>query len=157
MKFMSNVVSFSKVNKFEEIKDELYGEIDVENAKKILAIDPLSSGLTDGKITTSDLVEDMVLLSHLGNPDGSTWVPTQNFRNKYSLANVFPAMGWVEIDPTEIVPQSVQPSDSIDDIVPENKEDEINFESIITLFILGILFLTLLILYFKYLKRGNKK
>ena len=82
MKIMSNNVYFAKIKRLMKIADEMYGNIDIKNAKKILATDPLSYSLTDGKITSTTLMNNMTFLAHLGNPDGSTWVPTQDFKNK---------------------------------------------------------------------------
>ena len=157
MKFRDGTIHFAKINKFKETVDELYGKIDVENAKKILAMEPLSHGLTDGKITTSSLARNMILLSHLGNPDGSTWVPTQDFKNKYHMATTFPARGWVEISAYNIITQKVDSSDPIQDTITQPKDNPKTFENINNIFIFGILFLTSILIYNRYRKWGNKK
>jgi len=158
MKTISNNVYFAKIKELIDIMDESYGEIDVENAKKILATKPVSNGLTDGKITSTNLMSNMILLAHLGNPDGSTWVPTQDFKNKYGMATIFPAMGWVKINPSEIVTQDVPQKKPINDNIILKQTNETNhFEQIFILIISIALLLSVFSIYYNYKKRGNKK
>ena len=50
-----------KAKKFQEIEREYYGQIDIENAKKIISTYPLCYKSCDAKITTTKLMENMGL------------------------------------------------------------------------------------------------
>jgi len=158
MKIMSNNVYFAKIKRLMKIADEMYGNIDIKNAKKILATDPLSYSLTDGKITSTTLMNNMTFLAHLGNPDGSTWVPTQDFKNKYSRATVFPAMGWVEINPLEIAKQNTSVTSLTEENIYQKQENKISHSYYIILVSISIaLFLSIFSIYYNYKKWRNKK
>ena len=83
--------------KFKEIEEQYYGQIDEEIAKKILSTHPINKDTTDGKITSSKLIKDMGLLAFIGNPDGTTWKPTDKNKNIYHGVTELPASGWVEL------------------------------------------------------------
>lgn len=83
--------------KFEEIKEQYYGQINEEIAKKILSIDPICRGMTDGKITSSKLIQDMGIMVFIGNPNGITWKPTSEIQKKYPGVTDLPAAGWVDL------------------------------------------------------------
>ena len=158
MKIMSNNVFSGKIKKLIEIVDKFYGKLDIEKAKEILATSPLSNGATDGKITSSSLlIDDMIFFAHFGNPDGSTWVPTKDFKDKYSMVTTFPAMGWVEINPSKIIMQNIQPidltRDKEKDIVQGQKDELDDLIYIIAISVLSLFIVLFFILYYKRMKR----
>ena len=59
-----------------ELEKQYYGKIDEKIAKKILATHPICLGMSDGKITSSKLMENLGLLAFMGNPNGIDWKPT---------------------------------------------------------------------------------
>lgn len=86
--------------KFEEIITQFYGKIDLEVAKEIVATEPICTGMTDGKITNSDMMEDMGLLAFFGPLTGDIWVPTNNDESKFRGITKLLPLGWVEIYPS---------------------------------------------------------
>jgi outer membrane protein assembly factor BamB len=98
-KFLNNIYSQGRDKKFEELEKKYYGEIDEEIAKKILGTHPICNGMTDGKITTSKLMENMGLLLIMGNPNGTIYIPTDENKKKFNGVTELPVSGWVEIYP----------------------------------------------------------
>ena len=86
--------------KFAELEKQYYGKIDEEIAKKILAIYPICMDMTDGKITSSKLMENMGLLTFMGNPNGSTCKPTDELKKMFHGITELPASGWLKLYPS---------------------------------------------------------
>ena len=86
-----------RAQKLTELGEQYYGEIDTEIAKKIMATPPLTKLITDCKITSSKLMENMGLIAFMGKPDGVTWIPTEEDKNKYHGVTELPPSGWVEL------------------------------------------------------------
>ena len=72
---LSNILSSANAGgrdkKFAEFEEQYHGKIDEEIAKKILATPPINWGMTDGKVTSSKLMENMGMIIHMGNSDGT--------------------------------------------------------------------------------------
>ena len=83
--------------KFEELRDEYYGKIDVDIAKKIMSTEPICTATVDCKITDSRLVEDLGLWAHMGNPDGNHWKPTVETEKSLKGITEIPGTGWVKV------------------------------------------------------------
>jgi len=103
-----------RAEKFQEIEEEYYGQIDIEIAKKIISTSPLCKNSCDTKITTTKLMENMGLVTHMGNPDGSQWNPTDEQKKNYEWVTPLPVSGWVEIYGLNSNPEFLQSTDVID-------------------------------------------
>lgn len=158
MKIMPNVVSFSKVKKFKEIEKEFYGKIDIDNAKKILSTYPLSQGLIDGKITTSKLTKNMIMIAHFGNPDESNTIPSQKSNRKSNNMDGLSDGKWVEIIPSAL-PTNTKTSETKEDTIEKQNTVAGNgdFENNTTLFLITIFVLMLTIISYIYCKWRGKK
>jgi len=86
-----------RAQKLTELGEQYHGKIDTEIAKKIMTTPPLSELTTDCKITGSKLMENMGLIAFMGKIDGSTWIPTDEDKNKYHGVTELPPSGWVEL------------------------------------------------------------
>jgi len=90
--------------KFEEIKEEYYGKIDVDLARKIMSTYPICDVLDgkiimfDCKVTDSELVDNFGLWAFMGNPGHADFesekYPIHKEREEYVDS---PACGWVQI------------------------------------------------------------
>lgn len=96
---LQNIYAAGRDSKFEELEKHYYGKIDAEIAKKILGTQPICNGMTDGKITTSKLMENMGVLLIMGNPSGIIFKPTEENKKKYRGVTELPVSGWAEIYP----------------------------------------------------------
>lgn len=105
LKITPDISYFAKVNKFNKLEKELYGKIDIETTKKILSTEPLSQGLTDGKITTSHLLKNMSLIVHMGNPEENPSSTLQKTKDNLNRDNNPYFYTWVIIDLTNIIPR----------------------------------------------------
>ena len=158
MKITPNLPFFVKANKFNEIKQEFYGEVDVETAKKILSTYPISYGLTDGKITTSDLLRNMSLITHLGNPDESASESSQKTDTASSRRNNIHSYGWVIINPMRLLSKNPETYE-IDENAPLIRDNDKNPDSnniLVYFLVLSILLLILLIILDIYKRRSKK-
>ena len=99
LNILQNIYAGGRDAKFEELKKQYYGKIDAEIAKKILESEPICNGMTDGKITTSKLMENMGLILIMGNPSGVIYKPSDENKKKYHGITELPVCGWVEIYP----------------------------------------------------------
>jgi len=99
LNLLQNIYAGGRDTKFEELEKQYYGRIDAEIAKKILEIEPISKGMTDGKITTSKLMENMGILLIMGNPNGIIYKPSDENKKKYHGITDLPVSGWVEVYP----------------------------------------------------------
>jgi outer membrane protein assembly factor BamB len=97
-----------KIEKFEEIKEKFYGEINTEIAKKILSTEPICIGTTDGKISDTTHVKNMGFLAFMGAPNGELFVPTKAQKNKLRGITELPSSGWVEIYSSVSKPTKLQ-------------------------------------------------
>lgn len=130
-----NAWSHGRDKKFEELKEKYKGKIDSESAKEILATYPICNHVTDGKITTSNLLKNNGLIAHIGNPNSINIIPSETQKEKYSLITELPALGWVEfysygaenteIDIKKMVPN--RPSSSTEVIWHFNKDADKDF------------------------------
>jgi len=89
----------ARVYKFREIEREYYGEIDLESGKTILGTSPICKPSSDGKITSSKLMENFGFLAYMGNPNGTTWTPTGQWENTFKGITDLPSVGWVKVYP----------------------------------------------------------
>jgi len=87
------------VYKFREIEREYYGKIDLESGKTILSTSPICKPSSDGKITSSKLMENFGFLAYMGNPNGTTWTPTGQWENTFKGITDLPSVGWVKVYP----------------------------------------------------------
>jgi len=99
-KLFPDKLTYDVAEKFIEIGEQHYGEIDVEFAKKIMSTYPMTRSVTDCKITDSKLMENMGLIAFMGIPNGSQWNPTDDYNKRFHGATEFPACGWLEIYPS---------------------------------------------------------
>lgn len=84
--------------KFEELRDEYYGKIDVDVAKKIMTTSPIHSGSMDCKITDSQLVNDFGFWAFMGKPDGTDFIASEHpFKEAKPGYTDMPACGWVQL------------------------------------------------------------
>ncbi len=101
--------------KFSEMSDKYYGKIDVDIVKKIMSTEPISTKTTDCKITDSQLVENLGLWIHMGNPDGNVSITTPELEKKLKgITDLFP-IGWVKIYASISKPLNLPPINNIKD------------------------------------------
>jgi len=94
--------------KFKELEQQYYGKIDAEIAKKILATPPICLPTTDGKITTTKLMESTGFLAIMGCPNGSTLKTTNKSEKKFHGITELPSSGWVELYSSISKPNKLQ-------------------------------------------------
>ncbi len=83
--------------KFEEFKNDYYGEIDVNIAKKMMSTYPIYQPMFDCKITDSKFIDDFGLSAFFGRTSGTDIKFGKNSdKNKPGLADI-PSCGWVNI------------------------------------------------------------
>jgi len=96
--FIRNFIPSSRDIKFKEIRDEYYGRIDVDVAKKIMAMHPISAAATDCKITDSQLVNDFGFWCFMGKPDGKDFIASDHpFKDTKTGYTDLPACGWLQL------------------------------------------------------------
>lgn len=96
-KMIYQTYSMNRNIKFEEIKTHYYGKINVETAKEILSTNPICNLVTDGKITSSNLMENNGFEVYLGNPNGTANKISKENEQKYEHITDQPGTGWLEI------------------------------------------------------------
>ncbi len=111
--FMYEVYSMGRDKKFEELKDEYRGKVDVEAAKEILATSPICNLVTDGKITSSNLLKENGLQVYIGNPNGTHIIPGETMQDRYNLITDLPAVGWLEIYSSDKENIEIDPSKKV--------------------------------------------
>ena len=89
-----------RAQKLIELGELYYGEIDTEIAKKIMTEDPLPDLITDCKITSSKLTEDLGLIAFMGKANGITWIPDEQTKKDYHGVTILPPTDWVEVYPS---------------------------------------------------------
>lgn len=139
---------FAKVNKLIEIEREFYGKIDIETAKNILSTEPLSKGLTDGKITTSSLLKEMGLIACFGNPKNASSITSQH-------DDLNPS-GWITISFKKFVNET----NTNGELVENNYQEHVNNEKrefLSYCLILSIAFLTSFIILNIYKRRYKNR
>jgi len=114
-----NGYDVGRSTKFEELKEKYKGEVNLETAKEILATYPINSKVSDGKITTSELLENNGLEVYLGNPNGSTFMPSKEKKEIFSYITEQPATGWMKIFATDTESKTINPQ----------KKGSVNLES----------------------------
>jgi len=96
--FVRNFTPTKRDIKFEEVRDEYYGKIDVDIAKKIMAMRPICSYATDCKITDSQLVNDFGFWCFMGKPNGKDFIASEHsFKDTKTGYTDMPACGWVQL------------------------------------------------------------
>lgn len=159
VKTMPSIPYFAKINKFRELEKEAYGKIDIETAKKILSTEPLSQGLTDGKITTSHLLKNMNLIVHMGNPKSSASSTLEKTKDNSDEEgdNQYPH-GWVVITLTGEIPEY---SGTQDTTQSNNYPTQVNKDpqenSILSYILTLIVLVSIIFFIFNIYKRRNKK
>jgi outer membrane protein assembly factor BamB len=96
---LSSAYARGRDKKFADFEEQYHGKIDEEIAKKILATPPINWGMTDGKVTSSKLMENMGMIIHMGNSDGTERVPTEKEKERYKSFTILPGTGWLEVYP----------------------------------------------------------
>jgi len=99
-----NTFDGGRDEKFKELNDECYGKIDTEIGKNFFSTYPICNGVTDGKITNSELMKKTGLMAFMGIPNGNTYVPTSEERDKFKGITELPPNGWVELYPSSSKP-----------------------------------------------------
>ena len=82
--------------KFEELKNEYYGKINVDTAKKMMSTYPIRKPMFDCKITDSELVNDFGMWAHYGYVNGTDISLIERYSNFPGITNM-PSCGWVDI------------------------------------------------------------
>lgn len=83
---------------FEQLRDEYYGKIDINVAKKIMSTYPICSVATDCKITSSQLINNFGLWAFMGKPDGTDFIADDHpFAKPKPGYTDMPACGWVQL------------------------------------------------------------
>jgi outer membrane protein assembly factor BamB len=98
-----------RAQKFMEIKNEYYGKIDRELAKKIISTNPICTNSNDAKITDSELMKDLGTLTFWGNPNGSLYTPNDEIKTRWDEITDLPPTGWFEFYPSESTFISLSP------------------------------------------------
>ncbi|MCK4364760.1 MAG: PQQ-like beta-propeller repeat protein [Thermoplasmatales archaeon] len=107
-KFVLKSFDSKIAEKFQEVKQDYYGKIDADVAKEIMAIYPICRTRVDCKITNTEMMGDLGLHAHMGNPNGSQWNPSEEKKKLYAGITELPASGWVEIYPLNYRPYNIQ-------------------------------------------------
>lgn len=95
--YYNNKYDNKVIDKFNELKREHYGKIDIETVKKIFATFPISQKTTDCKITSSELLGNMGLVVYFGWINGTEFIPTKKSIQTYKGITKLPSSGWLEI------------------------------------------------------------
>jgi len=111
-----NIYDGGRSEKFIELKEKYYGEINTEIAKQILSTDPICTSTTDGKISDSELIKNMGMLAFMGPPNGQHFVPTNEQKERFKGITDLPASGWVELYPSISEPNKLQNSKEYDNM-----------------------------------------
>lgn len=149
------IILFAKIRKFAEIEKDFYGKIDIDVAKEILSTPVLSQGLTDGKITTSKLMKNMSLFTHLGNPDGNTIKISRGFEGDDLIID-FPAFGWIQINPSSMIIENINDIDAQEFNNKDNRFSNKSNNMLILFLLISLAFLSIILIH-KYPKRRNRK
>lgn len=107
-KFVLGMANNIIADKFREVEQDYYGEINSDVAKEIMAIYPICRTRVDCKITDSKMMQDLGLHAHMGTPNGSQWNPSEEDKKRYAGLTELPASGWVEIYPSNYHSSNVQ-------------------------------------------------
>jgi len=82
--------------KFEELKEQYYGEIDVNLAKKFMTTEPINKPMFDCKLTDSKLVNDFGMWAYYGFVNGTDKALVEQYKNLPGITDI-PSCGWVNI------------------------------------------------------------
>jgi len=82
--------------KFEELKKQYYGQIDINIAKKIMSTHPINNSMFDCKIVDTKLVEDFGLWAYFGYVNGTDKMLVEKYKSLPGITNR-PSCGWVSI------------------------------------------------------------
>jgi outer membrane protein assembly factor BamB len=107
LKLNPNILPGDRAEKFFELEEQYYGQIDTNNAKKIMSTHPIYVDTTDCKITSSKQMKHMGLFAFIGRPDGEQWNPTEEEKNMNIGVTELPACGWLEIFPSKSSPNKL--------------------------------------------------
>jgi len=94
---LPQILSTDTAEKFIELGDQYYGNIDTNIAKKIMSTNPIYEKTTDCKVTCSKLINNMGLFVFMGRPDGEQWNPTDKEKEQYQGITELPTSGWLEV------------------------------------------------------------
>jgi len=88
-----------KDKKFENLKNQYHGKVDVDIAKKIMATPPICEGMFDCKITDSKLVENFGIWGFMGHVEESDFIASEYPFKKSNRPGYtdLPACGWVQL------------------------------------------------------------
>ncbi|UCF50306.1 MAG: PQQ-binding-like beta-propeller repeat protein [Thermoplasmatales archaeon] len=109
---LPQVLTTDVAEKFTELGEEYYGQIDTNIAKKIMSTHPIYIDTTDCKITSSTLMEQMGLFVFMGRPDGEQWNPSNEEKEDYFGITELPTSGWLEVYPPKSAPIYINSIDS---------------------------------------------
>jgi outer membrane protein assembly factor BamB len=90
-----NYIAAPRDLKYEELGNKYYGQIDSDVVKEIMATEPISSFITDIKITDSQLLEKNGIWLYYGNPVKT--ITFENLKIKKKENIVVNPTGWVRI------------------------------------------------------------
>jgi outer membrane protein assembly factor BamB len=77
--------------------------------------------MTDGKITSSDLMENLGFLAFMGLPDGDTFMPTEDYIKTYHGLTELPPNGWVRLYPSISKPNGLHKKINYNDVKKTGK------------------------------------
>ena len=101
--------------KLTELGEQYYGEIDTEIAKEIMSTPPLTKSITDCKITSSKLAENMGLLAFMGKCNGVTYSPDEKNKERLNGLTELPPSGWLELYSSKSKPKNIPLTTTLDD------------------------------------------
>jgi outer membrane protein assembly factor BamB len=111
-KRMPQILTTKTADKFIELGEQYYGNIDTNIAKKIMSTNPIYEKTTDCKITSSKLIDDMGLFVFMGRPDGEQWNPSDIEKKKFQKITELPTCGWLEVYPPKSAPINMKNTNS---------------------------------------------
>ncbi len=112
-RILPKILTTDVAEKFIELGEKYYGEIDTNIAKKIMSTNPIYEKTTDCKITSSNLIDKMGLFVFMGRPDGGQWNPTDDEKKKFKGLTELPTCGWLELYASKSIPGKIKPTKSL--------------------------------------------
>ena len=109
--YFNKYIPSSIDQKFKELGDKHYGQIDTETVKEIMSTYEICHIVTDCKITDSELIKNLGLWAHLGRPDGFHYIPSDKELKKYHGVQENPGTGWLKIYASKSNPTGLQDLD----------------------------------------------
>ncbi|KYK29805.1 hypothetical protein AYK20_00280 [Thermoplasmatales archaeon SG8-52-1] len=112
-KRLPQILTTDTAEKFIELGEQYYGNIDTNIAKKIMSTTPIYEKTSDCKVTCSKLIDRMGLFVFMGRPDGEQYTPTDQEKKKFQGITELPSCGWLEIYPPKSLPINIKSSNSL--------------------------------------------